>query len=310
MFDGLGTSERINAVGGVEYGHPRIAFLVERRYLRQEMPGAVIRALASRGVTSDIICPQYGSFNPTTGVFWGDGRRLNLNHYDVLVSRIRTPLGLAMLRYADVAGIDAINTHAATQQVRNKAKMAVTLGQAGIACAPTLLADDVSVLTRLDASWFPLILKATYGDNGQGLRLIRHREDLQDLQWGEGLVLAQRYIPNDGFDLKLYVANGRVWAVRKPSPFNGDVHAAPELVPVDPTRAALARRCGEIFGLDIYGVDTIETASGPIVIEVNEFPNFTGVPGAAAHIANVIMARLGQRSEDHADRISASRARI
>jgi ribosomal protein S6--L-glutamate ligase len=310
MFDGLGASRSIDALVDVEYGHPRIAFLVERRYLRQEMPEAVIRVLASRGITSDIICPQYGSFDPTTGVFSGDGRRLDLNHYDVLVSRIRTPLGLAMLRYAEAAEILAINTHSATQRVRNKAKMAVTLAHAGIACAPTVLADDVNVLAKLDPSWFPLILKATYGDNSQGLRLIRWPVDLQDLHWGEGLVLAQRYLPNDGFDMKLYVANGRVWAVRKPSPFNGDVHVAPELVAVDPARASLARRCGDIFGLDVYGVDTIETAGGPVVIEVNEFPNFSGVPGAAGHIANFITARLRERNEDHADRISCSRARI
>ena len=53
----------------------------------------------------------------------------------------------------------------------------------------------------------------------------------------------------------------------------------------------LALRCGRVFGLDIYGVDTVETADGVAVLEVNEFPNFTAVAGAAGAIANYILAR-------------------
>jgi ribosomal protein S6--L-glutamate ligase len=299
MNDAAGMSESDGKGPGVEFGPPRIGFLVERRYLRQEMPVAVMRVLAARGITSDIICPQAGCFDPNTGVFWGDdGRRLELNRYEVLISRIRTPLGLAMLRYADAAGTLAINSHASTQRVRNKAKMAIVLSRAGIACAPTMLADNVSALANLGRAWFPLILKATYGDNSQGLRLIRRPEDLPDVRWGEGLVLAQHYLPNDGFDLKLYVCGTQVFAVRKPSPFNGDALATPELVKADPAAAQLARRCGEAFGLEIYGVDTIETSTGPVVIEVNEFPNFSAIPDAAALIADHVWARMRDRSQD------------
>jgi len=53
----------------------------------------------------------------------------------------------------------------------------------------------------------------------------------------------------------------------------------------------LALRCGRVFGLDIYGVDAIETADGVAVLDVNEFPNFTAVPDAAGEIADFILAR-------------------
>ncbi|OLB58758.1 MAG: hypothetical protein AUI13_06170 [Gemmatimonadetes bacterium 13_2_20CM_2_69_23] len=53
----------------------------------------------------------------------------------------------------------------------------------------------------------------------------------------------------------------------------------------------LALRCGRVFGLDVYGVDTVETADGVAVLEVNEFPNFTAVAGAACTIADYILAR-------------------
>ncbi len=153
-------------------------------------------------------------------------------------------------------------------------------------------ASRLAVLADLPEEWFPLILKATYGDNSQGLRLIRHPEDLADLHWTDALVLAQHYLPNDGFDLKLYVCGQQVFAVRKPSPFNGAPKASAQPVQPDQSVVELALRCGATFGLEVYGVDTIETPNGLAVIEVNEFPNFTGVPGVADHLADHILARV------------------
>ena len=143
----------------------RIGIVGERRYLAQEMPSAVARAFEARGIGVDVICPHAIQFYPDVGVVHGEGgREYALNHYDVIVSRTRNALGLAILAFAEVAGIPAINTHAATQRVRNKAKMAIRLHQAGIHCAPTVLASDAGALADLTDHWFPLILKATYGD--------------------------------------------------------------------------------------------------------------------------------------------------
>jgi ribosomal protein S6--L-glutamate ligase len=277
----------------------KIGFLVEKRYLGQAMPEPVIRTLRDRHIDSDVICPEGCQFDPVTGVVRrDDGATFDLNRYDALVSRNRNALGLAMLCYADAAGIPTINTHAATQRVRNKAKMAIALGRVGVPCAPTVLSDTTAALATLPGDWFPLILKATYGDNSQGLRLIRRPEELDNVRWRENLVLAQRYLANDGFDLKLYACGRTVFAVRKPSPFNGDPTATPQPVRPDGRMRDIALRCGETFGLDIYGVDTVETAHGPAVIEVNEFPNFTGVPDAATCIAEYILAQIGPRKYD------------
>jgi ribosomal protein S6--L-glutamate ligase len=275
----------------------KIGFLVEKRYLGQAMPGPVIRTFRDRHIDSDVICPEGCQFDPLTGVVRrDDGTTLDLNRYDAIVSRNRNALGLAMLSYADGAGIPAINTHAATQRVRNKAKMAIALGRMRVPCAPTVLSDSIAALATLPGDWFPLILKATYGDNSQGLRLIRRPEDLDEVRWSENLVLAQHYLANDGFDLKLYACGRTVFAVRKPSPFNGDPTATPQPVRPDARMIDIALRCGDTFGLDIYGVDTVQTAQGPAVIEVNEFPNFTGIPDAATRIADYILAQIGHRS--------------
>ena len=271
-----------------------IGLIVERRYLRQAITQSIVRSFRERDVAVDILCTEDSCFDPTTGLVRTEsGVESNLRDYDVVVARSRKVLGVAMLGYAEAAGVLAINSWRAVQRARNKADVALALGAAGVPCAPTILADRTAVLLDLPQGWFPLILKATFGDASQGLRVVRRPEELLDLRWSDELVLAQHYVDNDGFDLKLYACGERVFAMRKPSPLNASRAASAE--PIRPTAAmaSVTRQCGRALGLEIYGVDAIDTPHGPLVIEVNEFPNFTDVPGAADAISEYIVQREG-----------------
>ena len=64
-----------------------------------------------------------------------------------------------------------------------------------------------------------------------------------------------------------------------------------------PALRTLALRCGTVFGLDFYGVDCIETAQGPLVIEVNDFPNYSAVPGADECLAGYAI-RCARRAQE------------
>lgn len=290
----------------------KIAVITEERYLQQDMPGAVICAIEKRkNVHIDIITPRQSFFQLSDGVLYDKKLAINvrrcLDDYDAVISRNRCALGLAMLYYAGNKGVFTINSHASIQAVRDKANMAATLEQAGLPCAPSYLAPNVSGLALLQEQCFPLILKPTYGDNSQGLRLIEKKRDLENIHWGDELVLAQRYVPNDGFDLKLYVCGEAVFAVRKPSIFNGDPAASSELVQADQSIIDLAYRCGELFGLEIYGVDTILSSAGPVVIEVNDFPNFSGIPNVAELISDYVLDRIdANRNRSNANQLFAA----
>src|SRR5919108_6189338 len=123
------------------------------------------------------------------------------------------------------------------------------------------------------------------------------------------MVLAQRYVAGAGRDLKLYGIGRQVWAVRKPSPLNGRVGTSDKVEPVETTSALqdLGRRCGALFGLELYGVDCIETKHGPVVIEVNDFPNFTGVPDADNKLAEYVTSiSPWRRSELPSHRMTSS----
>jgi ribosomal protein S6--L-glutamate ligase len=271
---------------------PRLAVIADRRYLTQTMPSALIDALVHRGVPTEVVCADACRFDPSSGVVETADRAIHLNEYDGVVARTRHALGLVMLAYAEAHGRTVINSYAATERIRNKAEMAVRLSRAGLQAAFTVLAPDLANLRGLPRERFPLILKPTFGDNSRGLVLVREPGELMEIDWREDLVLVQSYLPNDGYDLKLYVCGDDVFAVRKPSPFNDDPTATAYRVEADAAMVDLARRCGAAFGLDIYGVDTIETPHGLVVIEVNEFPNFSGLDEAPERLAEYVLARV------------------
>jgi ribosomal protein S6--L-glutamate ligase len=155
-----------------------------------------------------------------------------------------------------------------------------------------------------------MVLKPMFGDNGRGLRVVREPSDLDGLEWPEPVALAQELVPGDGYELKVYGIGDQVWVVRRPALFGGVKSAvqagAPqgELMPVTPAERDLAVRCRRLFGLDLYGIDCIWTAQGPVVIEVNEFPNYTGVPEASERLADHVVARamrVRERRPQHAE---------
>ena len=63
-----------------------------------------------------------------------------------------------------------------------------------------------------------------------------------------------------------------------------------------PPLRRLALGCARRFGLALAGVDVLETAAGPVVVDVDAFPDYAGIDEAPAVIADALAAELGARS--------------
>jgi ribosomal protein S6--L-glutamate ligase len=248
----------------------------------------MIAALRARGHHVQVIDPEAAS------------HRLNderwLAAVDLIVARGRSWGLLCLLSWAEALGIPTVNHRVAIAAVHNKAEMAVSLASARVPIPLTLLGSPQSLARRAAAWSYPVILKPLFGDNGHGLQLVNSPHEMTTLAWSEPFALAQQFVSGSGNDLKVYVIGDEIWAVRKPSPLgrntNGTSHEpAAEPVPAWPALRDLARRCGRLFGLQLYGIDCIETASGPVVIEVNEFPNYTAIPDADEKLADYVVSR-------------------
>lgn len=256
---------------------PLIGILAEERYLAQRQPAGLCAAL------------QRDGHGP---LLLGDGfADAPLEALDLIVARGRSAHLLELLCRAEALGVRTINRSSSIVAVRDKAAMSRALAAAGLPVPATVWGRISLVADAFGPDRYPLIVKPVYGDNSRGIAIVRSRAELLALPWNEPSAIVQELIPSDGYDLKLYVIGSEVFAARKPSPVTGDASLPAQDVPVTGALRALALRCGLLFGLELFGVDCVETKDGPLVIEVNDFPNYTGIPGADERLARYALLR-------------------
>jgi glutathione synthase/RimK-type ligase-like ATP-grasp enzyme len=270
-----------------------VGVLVDRRYLTQAQPAGLTGALRSLGADVRTLVVEDTDVD-LCGALWCEG-------LDVIAARGRSERLLAMLHAAEVHGVPVVNSPAAIRTVLDKAGMAATLAAAGMATPRSWLGLPAQLAGRDDLR-FPLVLKPVAGDNARGLRVVRTRAELTAVDWPEPVALAQELHRGDAHDIKLYVAGAAVWAVRRASPVadDGSVRAVSNpgrRVAATPRLRILARRCARLFGLSLCGIDCVEGPSGPLVIEVNDFPNYRGIGrGVDRDLARVVLAHLPRRA--------------
>ncbi len=264
----------------------KIGVLAEKRYLAQSQPAGMLNALRKLGHDIILIDPEAAIF-PLGDDSWLAG-------LDLIVGRGRSWGLLCLLGWAEDRGVPTINRRSAIAAVHNKANMAVRLAGSDVPTPRTFLGATKELGEKITPDAYPLILKPIFGDNCRGLEVVPTSDQMTAIDWPEPVALTQSYHQTDGYDLKLYGIGNEVWAIRKPSPFNARPEGEPDrsgLLPLTPELEALGRKCGQIFGLELYGVDCIMNGSQPQVIEINDFPNYTSVPGADERLAEYVIRR-------------------
>jgi ribosomal protein S6--L-glutamate ligase len=106
---------------------------------------------------------------------------------------------------------------------------------------------------------------------------------------GERLIFAQEYEEHEPFDYKAYAIGDYVHAIKRIFPAKTKEEKLGTPVGADPELEDLVKRCGKLFGLELYGVDLVKTPKGYSVIEVNCFPGYKGVPEGGERIAQFVL---------------------
>ncbi len=258
----------------------RFCFILEERYARKPMPMVVADQLAQWGHQIEVLQP-YAAVTSLTD--------LSLTKYDAYVLKtVSEGPGLTILEAAEAVGIPTINNSRAIRLVRDKA-VAVAFAQArGLPIPKTYFVGHPRALLRVPEEVYPVVVKPSNGTSLQDIHLVRTPAEMQRLKVDEhSYYLAMRYVENTGYDIKLYVTGQEVHAVMKSSPLHGEVEEVE--IPVTREMLKIARRVGQLFGLDLYGVDVLETPQGLVIVDINDFPSFYGVPRKVASVAEYIL---------------------
>ncbi|MDH6128860.1 hypothetical protein [Kitasatospora sp. GP82] len=267
----------------------RICFLVEEQYRNDGMPLDVVCRLRAWGHRVDVLRPGSSLLDLGALIRGGD-------HDAWVLKTVSGGPGLGLLEAAAATGLTTINDARAIRGVRDKAQAAVLAEVAGLPVPATWAAARTEDLARIPEDRYPLVVKPADGSSGRAVHRIDRPEQLASLTGlrehpgGEGLLLAQPYVPNAGVDLKVYCAAGELFGTERTSPLvagGGPVRERP--VKLGAEVAAIATAVGEVYGLDLYGVDILLGPDGPVVVDVNDFPSFRQVPDAVDRVSRAIL---------------------
>ena len=258
----------------------RFCFILEERYANKPMPLVVADQLEQWGHSIDVLQP-YAAVTSLTD--------LSLTVYDAYVLKtVSDGPGLTILEAAEAIGIPTINNSRAIRLVRDKA-VAVAFAQTqGLPVPLTYFVGHPRALIHVPHEVYPVVVKPSNGTSMQDIHLVHTPEEMAKLMLDEqSYYLAMHYVENTGYDIKLYVTGQEVHAIVKSSPLHGIVQE--EEVPVSREMLKIARHVGQAFGLDLYGVDVLETPQGLMIVDINDFPSFYGVPRKVASVAEYIL---------------------
>jgi len=281
----------------------RFCFIIEEQYRNDAMPMVIADQLLQWGHDVDLLEPQTAVTNLTD---------LKQQGYDAYVLKsLADGPGMSILEAAEAVGIPTINNSRSIRLVRDKA-VAVAFARAhGLPIPETYFVSHPRLLHQIPAEDYPIVVKPSNGSSCKGIYRLNGPDELEALEIaeaGESFFLAQRYAENAGFDIKVYVTGNEVYApIAKQSVLHGEVRE--RFVPLTPQVRKLALQVGKLFGLDIYGLDVVDTPQGPAILDINDFPSFGGVPRAVRRISEYVLHAAKRAEMQREERAARARQR-
>jgi ribosomal protein S6--L-glutamate ligase len=208
---------------------------------------------------------------------------------DLYLLKSHAPQALELAQFLEQQGALVVNSRASSLACQDRVLMSQKMKEAGLPWPETqhfarleTLLQQPEHMARLS---FPLIIKSYYSHRGDLVDKINSREELQALSptWSKEPIILQEFTASDGWDIKLWVIDQKIFAARRRTPLEPgaskqDFPISDSELPADWAR--ITHEIGRVFALRLYGVDLLQTAQGPMIVDVNSFPGFRGVAGA------------------------------
>ena len=220
-------------------------------------------------------------------------RQKPLSHYDAVLPRIGTSVtyfGTAVVRQFQQMDVFCANTAHGILNSRDKLRSLQILSRHHIGIpATTFVKDKKDVIPAIErVGGAPVVIKLIEGTQGIGVLLAESRKAAEGiielLQSQKQNVLVQKFVAESkGRDIRAFVVGDRVVAgmrrVAQGQEFRSNVHRGglAEAIELDEQYQETAVRAAQILGLRVAGVDMLESADGPQIMEVNSSPGLEGI---------------------------------
>lgn len=186
-------------------------------------------------------------------------------------------------------GARLLNTAGATGLVADKARALARVAAAGVRVPATTVVGARDALAHELGSG-PRVVKPVRGAHGDGVSVLGPGQ--AGVASGGGPWLVQEVVPGDGWDLKVYGVGTRT-AVRRVR-FSPGIVDQPRLPVPDPPAGVVDAAIAAAGSCDLvcWGADFLIGPEGPVLIDLNAFPGYRGVPAGADWVADAVVAAL------------------
>jgi ribosomal protein S6--L-glutamate ligase len=243
---------------------------------------------------------------------------------DAVIPRIGASItfyGLAVVRQFEMMGVYCVNESQAIARSRDKLRCLQILSRHDIGMPPTVYtrqADHLlSCIEHVEGP--PVVIKLLHGTQGIGVVLAESNAAassvIEAFQGLEQNILIQKFIKEaNGADIRALVVGRKVVGAMKrqavAGEFRSNLHrggtAKKFRLPAEYRKTALA--AARVLGLRVAGVDMIESAEGPMVMEVNSSPGLEGIQKATgADVADAVIEHIERESPAAANGQAAPR---
>ncbi|MFC3880220.1 30S ribosomal protein S6--L-glutamate ligase [Algoriphagus namhaensis] len=244
-----------------------------------------------------------------------------LENIDAIIPRIGASVtfyGTAVVRQFELMGtFSAVNSQAIVRS-RDKLRSLQILSSAGLGMPKTAFTNfskggEKQIIEHVGGA--PLIIKLLEGTQGLGVVLAETKKAGQSvIEAFNGLkarVIIQEFIKEaKGADIRAFVVNGKVVGAMKrqgaEGEFRSNLHRGGRATLIKLSRAEKSAALGaaKAMGLEIAGVDMLQSSRGPLILEVNSSPGLEGIEKATG--VDVAMA-IVEYIESNANKVKRTR---
>ena len=211
--------------------------------------------------------------------------------------------GTAVVRQFEMADVFTLNGSDGINRSRDKLRSLQILSRSGVGLPTTSFAHSIQDVTGLldVVGGAPVVVKLLEGTQGLGVVLAETQKAAESVIGAfrqlDANILVQQFIKEaGGSDIRAFVVGGKVVAAMRrqgaPGDFRSNLHrgGSADVVKLSPSERSTAVRAAKSMGLNVAGVDLLQSEDGPMVLEVNSSPGLEGIEAASGvDIADLII---------------------
>lgn len=229
-----------------------------------------------------------------------------LDHTDAIIPRIGASVtfyGTAVVRQFEMMRVFTTTESQALVRSRDKLRSLQVLSRAGLGLPKTVFTNYSKNVKEIvdQAGGAPVIIKLLEGTQGIGVILAETRKAAESVIEAfnnlQARVIVQEFIKEaGGADIRAFIVDGQVVGAMKrqgkEGEFRSNLHrgGTASVIKLTDEEETAALKAAKAMGLGIAGVDMLQSARGPLILEVNSSPGLEGIEQATGKdIANSII---------------------